>query len=356
MRSVSKAQAVALAAGLSGALAAGSASAQTTKNPSPLDQNVISDYGETETPRSAGMGGALRALGSGTSSVFLNPAAMGSARLYHVDAISSFTPETKRWLLGGVVIDSITSRLAGSFAVVGTPMAMDPDGIRRSFLDLRLGLAYPITDHFIIGLSGRYLKARQAGIAQSTYGFGAGDKVSGGLVDPSSTPTDGSPQDRFALVSAFSFDAGIMVKPTDNIFITAFGQNLAYAKNGFLPLIAGGAFGYGNDFFGIEVDGLADMTSWGKPTARIMGGAEYKIAGMVPVRAGYRYDQGAKLNTISLGSGYVSDLFAVEASVARTASSPGTTTIFVGLSYFLESSGLTRSTVPSEGSTQQVAQ
>ena len=35
-----------------------------------------------------------------------------------------------------------------------------------------------------------------------------------------------------------------------------------------------------------------------------MAGGEYKIAGVVPLRAGYRYDQGAKLSTASFGSGF----------------------------------------------------
>src|SRR5512140_2901551 len=114
MRSVSKAQALALAAALSGGIAL--APDRALADPSPLDPALISNYGEGETARSAAMGGALRALGSGTSAVFLNPAAMSEARVYHIDALTSFTPETRRWIVGGTVVDSVTSRLAGSFS------------------------------------------------------------------------------------------------------------------------------------------------------------------------------------------------------------------------------------------------
>ncbi len=234
---------------------------------------------------------------------------------------------------------------------------MDPDGIRRTSLDVRLGLAYPITDRFILGASARYLKVNQSGVAGPAFGFGQ-SAVSGGLVDPTST---NSPADRLSLVNAFTFDAGLIAKPTDSLFIAVVGQNLTYANNGFLPLIIGGGIGYSVTYFSVEADGLADMSSWGvpgaaKPTARIMGGAEYMIGGHVPLRGGVRYDQGAKLATVSLGSGYVGNEFAIEASVKRTASSPGATTAFISFAYYLESTGLTKPTAPQQGSSLEVPQ
>jgi opacity protein-like surface antigen len=335
-------------------------------DPSPLDANIITEYGESETPRSAAMGGALRALGTGTTAIYQNPAALASARVYHIEALSQYTPETRRVVFGAAIVDSVTSRLAGSFSIMGTPIAMDPDGIRRSTLDLRLGLAFPITDRFIIGLTGRYLDVKQSGGAAPTFGF-CNDAVSGGLVDTSSgagppranlacpnhpDPNSGQLQDRNALVNAASFDAGLLVKPAETLAIAVIGQNLTYANNGFLPMLVGGGIGFGTDAFAIEVDGIADFSSWGvphaaKPTARVGAGAEYKVAGIVPIRAGYKYDQGAKLSTVSLGSGYVGPQFAIELSAKRTVSNPGATTIFLSFAYYLESSGLTR---PAEAS------
>src|SRR5690242_16455601 len=88
-------------------------------NPTRLPPQVIYNYGENDTTRSAAMGGALRALGSGTSSVLLNPADMAETRVYHVNATVQFTPETGRQMYGATVSDSITSKLAGSVAVAG---------------------------------------------------------------------------------------------------------------------------------------------------------------------------------------------------------------------------------------------
>lgn len=345
----------ALAAGLSGGLLLLAPGRAAATDPSPLLPGVIYNYGESETPRSAAMGGALRALGDGTTGIFLNPAAMASTRVYHIEARTEVTPETRSWLIGATVIDSITSKLAGSFSIQGSPIAVDPAGIDRSWLDLRLGLAYPISDHFILGLTGRYLKATQSGIAQPGYGFGY-SVASGGLADPTSitgAPSDavGQRPDRFALINTVTFDAGILIKPSDSFGIAIVGQNLSYANNGFLPMIVGGGLGYKGDAFALEVDGLADLSSYSlpgsvKPAARIMAGGEYLLAGMVPLRAGYRYDSGAKLNTLSFGTGYVGGSFAVEASVKRTASNPGATTVFIGFTYFLESSGVTRPAAP----------
>src|SRR5262249_47184306 len=151
-----------------------------------------------------------------------------------------------------------------------------------------------------------YLKVTQQGTADPSFGFG-NSVVSGGLFDPSSGPP---PNSRFALVNTATIDAGLIAKPTDSLYIAAIGQNLTYANNGFLPFLVGGGIGYNADNLSVEADGLADLSSWGvpgaaKPTARIMAGAEYKVIGLVPIRAGYRYDQGAKLNTLSFGSGFV---------------------------------------------------
>lgn len=316
-------------------------SASASADPSPLDPNVIYNYGENETPRSAAMGGALRAMGAGTTATFLNPAALPEVRLYHIQALAQVTPETGRQVYGGTIVDSVTSRLAGSFSILGG--FMDPSGIDRSFLDMRLALAFPISDRFILGLGGRYLKVTQSGLGP----FGL-SQVSGGLIDASAEREAGQPPSRVAMMNTVTWDAGIVVRPTDSLFIAAVGQNLTWTKSALMPLTVGGGIGYGGEAFSIEADGIADITSWGKPTARVGLGAEYVIASVVPVRAGYKFDQGAKLHTLSLGTGYVGPVFSAEATVKRTLSNPGETMMIFSLAYHLDSSGLTKAVQPSE--------
>src|SRR3954471_11450926 len=88
-------------------------------DPSRLPPQVIYNYGENDTTRSAAMGGALRALGGGTSGGLLNPASMAETRVYRVNATAQFTPETGRQMYGTTVVDSVTSKLAGGVAVAG---------------------------------------------------------------------------------------------------------------------------------------------------------------------------------------------------------------------------------------------
>jgi hypothetical protein len=205
-------------------------------------------------------------------------------------------------------------------------------------LNVRLALAYPLGDSVFVGIGGRYARVAQGGV-----GGPFGDsKVAGGLVEPGQTDHTS----RHAIINTATFDAGLTVRATNALHIGFVGQNLTYPKNGLLPTIVGGGVGYGNKDISIEVDGLADLTSYVKPTARIMAGGEYLLADHFPIRLGYRYDQGASKHAASLGFGYQSPQFSVEAGVRRTLSDPGITTIVIGLAYFLESSGLTRS--PSE--------
>ncbi|MFT3766552.1 MAG: hypothetical protein QM820_13715 [Minicystis sp.] len=336
MRPLTKANALILAAGVCAGLSL-LAPSRAAAQGSPLAPPVIYNYGENETARSAAMGGALRAMGTGTTGVFLNPAAIPETRLYHIEASAQVTPETDRQVYGGTIVDSTTSRLCGSFSFLGG--WNDWGGIDRSFLDMRLALAFPITDRFIIGLGGRYLKLTQSGLGP--FGF---SPVSGGLVDSNSTTT---PRGRQPMVNAVTWDAGIVVRPTDSIYIAAVGQNLTYTKNGLLPLTVGGGIGYGSETFSIEADGIADIGSWDKPTARVGVGAEYVVSGMVPIRAGYRFDQGGKLHTVSLGTGYIHPVFSIEAAVKRTISNPGETSMVFSLAYHLDSSGVTKPTQPS---------
>ncbi len=294
---------------------------------SALPAPLVTNEAENETARSAAMGGALRAWGWGTTAVFQNPANLASRPAYHIEGVVQLTPEAARQAYGAVIMDSITNKLAGGVSVVGS--FVDPDGLDRTTLDVRVALAYPITERFIMGVGGRYIRATQLGTGP------LGDsKVSGGLVDG---------EGRHPLLATATFDAGLTIKATEGLAISVVGQNLTFLNNGILPTTVGGGIGYSASGFTAEVDGLADLNSWGKPTARVMAGGEYLIAGSFPIRVGYRYDQGADNHSVSAGFGYITREFSIEASVRRAVEEQGPTTVVIGLAYFLESSGLVKS-------------
>jgi hypothetical protein len=334
LRSSCRAAFGASAAALAGALLLGAAPAAAEPdpfNPAKLPTPVLYNYGENETTRSGAMGGALRALGNGTSALFLNPAAMTTTRVYHLEAQAQLSPEAGRQLYTANVVDSVTGRLAGAASITGG--FVDPNATHRSLIDVHAGLAFPVSDRFSIGLGGRWLKVNQEAL---TAPF-ALDGVSGGLGDPA-----GGRSTRFSFVNALTFDVGLTARLGDSVYLAAIGQNLTYPNNALLPTTVGGGVGFGNANLSLEADGLADLTSWGKPTARLMIGGEYLVGDHVPIRLGYRFDQGAKLHTLSAGLGYIAPEFSIEGTVKRSLSDPGVTTMIFSVAYFLESSGLTR--------------
>ena len=288
--------------------------------------SYAASYGEQETPRTLALAGATRALGNGTSAVFQNPADMVETRVYHLEAIGQFTPEAARHLYGGAIVDSMTSRLAGGLSFVGG--FLDPSGLDRSFLDARLALAYPIAERFFVGLAGHYAKITQEGEYEPLQG----SKASAGLSDG-----EGG---RSSLVHTVTLDAGITVKATDAFHIAVLGQNLTFPDNAMLPTMIGGGLGFGTGDFSVEADGLVDFNSYEEASARIMVGGEVLVADHFPIRAGYRWDQGANIHSASLGLGFIAREFSVEASARRSISDPGTTMLAVSIAYFLESSSL----------------
>lgn len=316
--------AVAIALCSAAALTAVSGSARADK--SKLPPQVGYNYQQIETPRIAAMGDALRATSNSVGALFINPANMAASRVYHLSAFAQIWPEAHRQSYGAAAVDSIVSsaHIAGGFG--GTWTSQDSDGLGRTATDLRYALAFPFSDRFMVGLGGRYLWLKQNGSA--------------GPFDPS--PASGGIPGK-NIVRGFSFDAGATLRPTDGLALSIVGQNLNNPGNGFQPLSFGGGIGFGTDDFTVEGDALADFTTWDRTTVRAMGGFEFLAANHYPLRVGYRYDQGQKSHGISAGIGYIDKIFAAEVAVRRLVSGPKATTVVLGFTYHLESSGLTPS-------------
>src|ERR1700691_2577507 len=106
------------------------ASARAGADPISISPEQAYDLGEVPNPRAVAMGGALNALGVSTTSLFLNPANMPLARVYHLEALAAYSPEAKRQTYGLAIVDSIVngSHIAGGLG--GTWSQFDPDGIR----------------------------------------------------------------------------------------------------------------------------------------------------------------------------------------------------------------------------------
>jgi hypothetical protein len=280
------------------------------------------DQGEVPNPRAVGMGGALNALGVSTASIFLNPANMALAKVYHLEALASYSPEAKRQTYGLAIVDSVlnSSHIAGGLG--GTWSEYDPGGIHRRWTDVRGALALPLGDHLALGGTGRWLRADQS---LGTGPFGT------------SLASDGN---NGPLINTITFDAGATVSLGDSFRMAVVGHNLTNPGTALAPITGAVGIGYTTPTFSIEGDGSLDFTTWGSARARLMGGAEYFAADHYAVRAGWRYDWGTKINSPSLGFGYIDPRWSIELGLRHDLISDHAETLgTLSLRYFYDALG-----------------
>jgi hypothetical protein len=299
---------------------------------SDLVPEVGYNYGEVESARMVGMGGALRALGNGVTGIYLNPASVALTRVYHLQALAQFWPEARRQTYGAAAVDSATGRVAAGIA--GQYGVLDPDGVDRKWTDVRLALAYPLSDQLYVGVTGKYLKLRENGFARPGFGL-----------PPPSLASSGLPED--AIVDGVTFDAGIAVKPTDALFIGLLGTNLTNPGNGYQPTMFGGGVGYGTNDVSLEADVVADFTTFtnadgsSRTNIRAMAGFEFLAGDHYPLRLGYRYDKNQSTHAVSGGIGYIDPQFSVDFAIRHTVGAKDpfgpVTTFVIDLQYFVES-------------------
>ena len=283
------------------------------------------NYQEIETPRITATNGATRALSTSTEALFDNPANMSVSRVYHLSALAQIWPESGRQSYGAAAVDSVgsSSRLGGG--VGATYNTQDTDGINRRWTDIRFAMSYPFSDKFYMGVAGRYLMLSQNG--EGPLGV--------------SLPSNGLSGEK--IVRSITFDAGATFRPTDGLSLSIVGANLNNPGNGFQPMSLAGGIGFGKDLFSLEADLAADFTTWDRTTTRAMAGGEVLLGDHFPLRAGYRYDDGAKSHSVSGGLGYIDTTFGAEIAVRRVVSGDAVTAIVFGFTYHLDSSGLTQS-------------
>lgn len=288
---------------------------------SDLPAEIGWDAGRHETGRGAALSGAELAMSSSLSAMFANPANMASSRVYHAGAMASIWPEAARQAYGIGIVDSHTSSTGLAGGLSGTWIMQDPNGIERTGTDVRFALAFPFSQKFRIGAGMKYLSLRQNG----TGPLGESQASSGLAQEP--------------IVRDFGIDAGATLQPVPNLAFSIVGLNLNAAHNGFLPMIAGGGIGGGTDKFTLEADVLADFSTWDKTKLRFMGGAELLLGEHFPLRAGYRFDEGSKIQWLSAGTGYVDKSMRIEIGVRRSVAGAAATAIVFSLVYHVESAG-----------------
>ncbi len=280
-----------------GALLAAPAMAQDELPPS---EDAIPDDGRRpaedtyETSRGLALGTGGRAGAMGTSAVAYNPANLGLARLYHVETFASYIPGQGAWTLGGAVADSVSNKVAAGMSFRG----VYGDGNRnyRGY-DGRLALGMALSDAIALGMSGRFVRLR------SRQRNDAGERVG-------------------SSVKAFTLDAALRVTPVEGLHIAALGYNLLKTGSPLAPTLLGGSASYTlNGMFTVAADVLVDLTTFDQAELLVGGGVEFLAGGQVPIRAGYRRDQGRDIHQLTLGLGYVDQRVGVDLGLRQNIAS-----------------------------------
>jgi hypothetical protein len=275
------------------------------------------------------MGGALSALGVSTASLYLNPANMAMARVYHLEALAAASPEAQRQTYGLAIVDSVLNGARLSGGVGGTWSELDPSGLHRQWTDVRAAAAMPLGDYLALGVTGRWLQVDQS-VAAGPFG--------------SSLASDGMPNS--GIFSAVTFDAGATAKLGDGLRIGVVGHNLTNPATALAPTTGALGVGYATPTWAVEADGLLDFTTYRTTQGRVMAGAELFLADRYALRAGWRYDTGTALHTPSLGFGYVDPRWSIEAAVRRDlVGDHGATMAVLSLRYFYDA---TSSSTPAD--------
>ncbi len=316
---VNRAYALLLSGGA--ALLVGFAPSVAAADPSSLPLAGIYETGEVQHPRSVAMGGAQVATGASTSSLYVNPANLPTTRVYHFEGIGAVGVEARRYSTGVAIADSSTNKLAGGFAIQWN--FFDKQGINRTSTDIRAALAYPLGDKVFVGATGRYLRVGQP---TSRGPFGASLASDGAADKP--------------IWNAITVDAGITVLPTEGLRLGLVGRSLSIPNNALTPTQVILGAGYGDEKFNVEADGQVDFSTFGRAKIRAMAGFEYFVADRVPIRLGYRFDQGMESHAISAGVGYVDRRWSIDGAIRRDVSAPVPSTVLaLGLRFFYDAAG-----------------
>lgn len=272
---------------------------------------------DIQNARPLALGGGSRAFCPSNASLYLNPAGMAVARLYHVETMYGYgyAENANTHVAGGSVVDSVTAPVAMglSFNYVG----FDPDGIDRTEYDVRLSAAYYIARLLSIGLSLKYVYANQEGYGHLTTNLfvpNGDEQLNTVTIDVGTTLTIGQ-----------VFSAAVV------------GYNLTNTGSQHAPLSLGIGLGLTISAFVVVADVLLDFTSAEDLMVRAMGGAEYLVNDNWPIRLGYRWDQLMDTHAVTGGFGYVSQRFGVELSLRQEVSSPDDqldTNLVVAIRYF----------------------
>jgi len=270
------------------------------------DPTLIPTEDTLETTYGLAMGSGARAGATAISALAYNTSNMAAVNTYHVEAFSQIIPGSKSnggtyWTIGSSVADSTTSKkiaMGTSFRGV-----FSGEGRRYDGWDWRSGIGVQAIPQLGLGIGFRWARLQSS-------------RFEGQRLGPS--------------FDGITLDASLTVTPIPWLKIAGLGYNLIRTHSSLAPQMAGGSVALTPvESFSIGGDMLFDFTTF-ETTQLIAGGGVSYIAGeMVPLRFGYRRDQGRNLNQITAGAGFNKGKIGVEVALRQDVGSRKETYLLV---------------------------
>ena len=256
--------------------------------------DVVPTEDTLDTTYGLSMGSGARAGAVGVSALAYNTSNMAAVSTYDVEAFSQLIPGSKSnggtyWTIGSSISDSSTSKkiaMGTSFRGV-----FSGENRRYSGWDWRSGIGIQAVPQLGIGLGFRWAKLKA-------------DRFEGQRLGPS--------------FDGITMDASLTVTPIPWLRVSGLGYNLIKTNSALAPQMAGASVSLAPvESFSFGGDMLFDFTTFQK-TELIAGAGMGYIAGeMVPLRFGYRRDQGRNLNQITAGAGFSKGKVAAEMALRQ---------------------------------------
>jgi hypothetical protein len=258
------------------------------------DPTVVPTEDTLETAYGLGMGSGSRAGATAVSALAYNTSNMAAVSTYHVEAFSQIIPGSKAdggtyWTMGSSVTDSTTAKkiaMGTSFRGV-----FSGEGRRYSGWDWRSGIGIQAIPQLGIGMGFRWGRLKA-------------DRRDGQRLGPS--------------FDGITLDASLTITPIPWLKIAGLGYNLVKTYSPLAPQMAGGSVSLTPvESFSIGGDFLFDFTTF-KNTEMIAGAGVTYVAGeMVPLRFGYRRDNGRHLNQLTAAAGYTKGKVGAEVALRQ---------------------------------------
>ena len=257
--------------------------------------------------RSAGMGGAHRALGTSNEAIYLNPATIASFARFGIDLELAYQKPEKLRRMRVSAVDSKTSAVA---AGIGHEIIQDAPGY-ASLKRTSLSVAHRLGQYASFGTTGHYIEGTRT--------------VDGEEVD----------------FTTLNTDIGFSLNLSDLIQLGVSWHNLADSDEQTLsPESVGLGFAIGSQILVGVFDVRLEEDGQGESQASYHAGAEIFLGGAIPIRAGYSRDAldpetNQKHHRITGGIGYVTKTGALDMAIDKSLTDSKNWTLVTAIKLFM---------------------